>query len=172
MALSGVHQIPIRVVINKDPVASDMTVYNAWIYAVNGILVRAFVGPEGVCAWGAITKSDLVIAKAPVTADTVISAPTTSAAAFVSSAVSSTVASSPSAHSRDLTARGILYCGCPVDHVFYVCRGCIEAALHLRVAQDVGLQTNKVAGFQSIKEFFDLLVFEHTAVCSQRLLVI
>ena len=48
MALSGVHQIPIRVVINKDPVASDMTVYNAWLHAVNGFLVRAFVGPEGV----------------------------------------------------------------------------------------------------------------------------
>ena len=60
----------------------------------------------------------------------------------------------------------------PVDHVFYVCRGCIEVATHLRVAQDVGLQTNKVAVFQSIKEFVNLLVFEHTAVCSQRLMVI
>ena len=29
VALSGVHQIAVRVVINKDPVASDMTVYNA-----------------------------------------------------------------------------------------------------------------------------------------------
>ena len=29
MALSGVHQIAVRVVINEDPVASDMTVYNA-----------------------------------------------------------------------------------------------------------------------------------------------
>ena len=44
MALSGVHQIPIRVVINEDPVASDMTVYNSWLHAVNGFLVRAFVG--------------------------------------------------------------------------------------------------------------------------------
>ena len=108
MALSGVHQIPIRVVINKDPVASDMTVYNAWLHAVNGFLVRAFVGPEGVCAWGAITSSVLVIATAPVSAATVISAPTTSTAAFMSSAVSATGAFSPSSHSRDLTARGIL----------------------------------------------------------------
>ena len=29
MALSGVHQIAVRVFINKNPVASDMTVYNA-----------------------------------------------------------------------------------------------------------------------------------------------
>ena len=48
MALSGVHQIAIRVVINEDPVASDMTVYNFWLHAVNGLLVRASVGPEGV----------------------------------------------------------------------------------------------------------------------------
>ena len=108
MAISGVHQIPIRVVINEDPVASDMAVYNAWLHAVNGILVRAFVRSEGVCVWGAITTSVLVIATAPEAAATVISAPTTSAAAFASSAVSATAVSSPSAHSRDLTARGIL----------------------------------------------------------------
>ena len=29
VAISGVHHIAVRVVINKDPVASDMTVYNA-----------------------------------------------------------------------------------------------------------------------------------------------
>ena len=28
IALSGVHQIAVRVVINEDPVSSDMTVYN------------------------------------------------------------------------------------------------------------------------------------------------
>ena len=39
MALSGVHQIAVRVVINEDPVASDMTVYNVWLHAVNGVLV-------------------------------------------------------------------------------------------------------------------------------------
>ena len=108
MALSGVHQIPIRVVINKDPVASDMAVYNTWIHAVNGILVRSFVRPEGVCAWGAIITSVLVIATTPVSAATVISTPTTSAAASASSVVSATAASSPSAHSSNLTARGII----------------------------------------------------------------
>ena len=63
MALSGVHQIPICVVINKDPFASDMAVYNAWLHAVNSILVRAFVRSEGVCVWGAITTSVLVMTK-------------------------------------------------------------------------------------------------------------
>ena len=108
MALSGDHQIPIRVVINKDPVASDMEVYNAWLHAVNGILVRAFVRSEGVCVWGAVTTSVLVISTAPVSAATVMSAPTTSAVAFASTAVSATAASSPSTHSSDLTARGVL----------------------------------------------------------------
>ena len=77
MALSGVHQIPICVVINEDPVASDMAVYNDWLHAVNGILVRAFVRSEGVCVWGAVTTSVLVIATAPVSAATVVSAPST-----------------------------------------------------------------------------------------------
>ena len=108
MALSGVHQIPIRVVINEDPVASEMAVYNSWLHAVNGILVRAFVRSEGVCVWGAVTTSVLVIATAPMSAATVISVPTTSAAAYTSNAVSATSVSSPSAHSSDLTARGIL----------------------------------------------------------------
>ena len=66
MALSGVHQIPIHVVINEYPVASDMAVYNAWLYAVNGILVRAFARSEGVCVWGAVTTPVLVIATAPI----------------------------------------------------------------------------------------------------------
>ena len=43
MALSGVHLIVVRVVINEDPVASDMTVYNVWLHAVNGVLVRAVI---------------------------------------------------------------------------------------------------------------------------------
>ena len=51
MALSGVHQSPICVVINEDPFASDMAAYNAWLHAVNGILVRAFFRSEGVCVW-------------------------------------------------------------------------------------------------------------------------
>ena len=46
MALSGVHQIVVRVVINEDPVASDMTVYNVWLHAVNGVLVRAGLRAE------------------------------------------------------------------------------------------------------------------------------
>ena len=47
MALSGVHLFIVRVITNKDPVASDISVYNAWIYAVNGVLVRAFFRSEG-----------------------------------------------------------------------------------------------------------------------------
>ena len=46
MVISGVHQIEVRVVINKDPVASDMTVYNVWLHAVNGVLVRAGLRAE------------------------------------------------------------------------------------------------------------------------------
>ena len=48
MALSVVHLFVVSDIINKDPVASDMTVYNVWLHAVNGFLVRASVGPEGV----------------------------------------------------------------------------------------------------------------------------
>ena len=46
MAISGVHQIAVRVVINKDPVASDRTVYNVWLHAANGVLVRAGLRAE------------------------------------------------------------------------------------------------------------------------------
>ena len=46
MALSGIHQIAVRVVINKDPVTSDMTVYNFWLHAFNGVLVRAGLRAE------------------------------------------------------------------------------------------------------------------------------
>ena len=46
MALSGVHQIAVLVVIKKDPVASDMTVYNVWLHAVNGVLVRSGLRAE------------------------------------------------------------------------------------------------------------------------------
>ena len=74
MALSGVHHSPIFVVINKYPFASDMPAYNVCLHAVNGILVRAFVRSEGVCVWGAVTTSILVIATAPMSAATVLSA--------------------------------------------------------------------------------------------------
>ena len=47
MALSGVLLIVVWDVINKDPVASDMTVYNVWLHAVNGVLVRAVLRSEG-----------------------------------------------------------------------------------------------------------------------------
>ena len=47
MALSGVHQIVVRVVMNKDPVVSDMTVYNVWLHAVDGVLVRSVLRYEG-----------------------------------------------------------------------------------------------------------------------------
>ena len=46
MVLIGVHQIVIRVVINEDPVASDKAVYNVWLHAVNGVLVRAVIRSE------------------------------------------------------------------------------------------------------------------------------
>ena len=46
MAFSGVHFIVVRVVINEYSVASDMTVYNVWLHAVNGILVRAVLRSE------------------------------------------------------------------------------------------------------------------------------
>ena len=47
MVLSGVHMIVVRDIINKDPVASDMTVYNVRIHAINVILVRAVLRFEG-----------------------------------------------------------------------------------------------------------------------------
>ena len=61
---------------NKDPVSGDIAVYYARFIAVNGILVRAFVRSEGVCVWGVVTTSVLVIATAPVSAATVMSAST------------------------------------------------------------------------------------------------
>ena len=47
IALSGVHQITVRVVIKEDHVASDMTVYNVWLHAVDGVLVRSVLRYEG-----------------------------------------------------------------------------------------------------------------------------
>ena len=47
MALSGVHLIVVRVVINEDHVASDMTVYNVQLHAVSGVLVRVVLRSEG-----------------------------------------------------------------------------------------------------------------------------
>ena len=46
MALSGVHLFIERVITNEDPVASDIAVYNARLYAVNGVLVRAVFRSE------------------------------------------------------------------------------------------------------------------------------
>ena len=48
MTLSGSHFCVVLLITNKDPVASDIAAYNARFCAVNGILVRASVGPEGV----------------------------------------------------------------------------------------------------------------------------
>ena len=146
--------------------------YYAGFSAVNGVLVRAFFGAEGVWVWGAITTSATVISTVPVSAATVISVPTTSGAAIAPTAVSATAASSPSDHIRHLTARGILYLWRPIHHVLYVCRGRIEVIAHLLVAQDVGFQANKVVAFQPIKKAVNLLFFEHTIVCSQRVLFI
>ena len=47
MALSGVHICIVHVITNKYPVASDIEVYNAWICAVNSVLVRVVFGSEG-----------------------------------------------------------------------------------------------------------------------------
>ena len=47
MALNVVHIFVVRTVINGDPVASDIAVYNDWLYAVNGVLVRAVFRSEG-----------------------------------------------------------------------------------------------------------------------------
>ena len=85
-----------------------MPVYNVCLHAVNGILVRAFVRSEGVCVWGAVTTSVLVTATAPMSAATVLSAASTFAAPFTSDAVCATAAPSPSSHSSNLTARGVL----------------------------------------------------------------
>ena len=46
MALNGVHLIVVREVIDKYPVASDMTVYNVWPHTVKGVLVRAGLRAE------------------------------------------------------------------------------------------------------------------------------
>ena len=47
MAHSDVHLFVVRVIINEDPVVSDIAVYNARLYAVNGVLVRAVFRSEG-----------------------------------------------------------------------------------------------------------------------------
>ena len=47
MALSGVHLIFVRGVINEYPVASDMTVYNVRLHAVNGVLFRSVLRSKG-----------------------------------------------------------------------------------------------------------------------------
>ena len=47
MTLSGVHFFILRMITNEDPVASDIALYNARIYAVNSVLVRAFFRSEG-----------------------------------------------------------------------------------------------------------------------------
>ena len=69
----------------------------------------AVVSLKSLCNFGLVRMLDLKPIKwLCVSAATVISTPTTSAAAFASSAVSATAASSPSAHISNLTARGIL----------------------------------------------------------------
>ena len=47
MAFSGVHLFIVHVITNEDPVASDIAVYNAQLYAGNGVLVRAVFRSEG-----------------------------------------------------------------------------------------------------------------------------
>ena len=47
MALSGVHLFVVREVINEDPVASDIAVYNARHHAVNSVLVTTVFRSEG-----------------------------------------------------------------------------------------------------------------------------
>ena len=47
MMLSGVYLFIVRVITNKYPVTRDIAVYNARIYAVNGVLVWAVFRSEG-----------------------------------------------------------------------------------------------------------------------------
>ena len=47
MVLSGVHLVVVRVVISEDTVASDITVYNVRIHAVNDVLVMEVLKSEG-----------------------------------------------------------------------------------------------------------------------------
>ena len=47
MVLSGVHLFIVHMITNEDPVTSDIAVYNARLYAVNGVVVRAVFGSEG-----------------------------------------------------------------------------------------------------------------------------
>ena len=115
------------------------------------------------------------IATAPVSVTTVIFVPTTSVtsgAAITSTATSATATSPASDHSRHLTARGCMYFWRPIHHIFYVCRGRIEVITQPLVAQDVGLQTNKVFSLQPIKQEVDPLVLKHAFVFSQLSLVI
>ena len=100
----------------------------------------------------------MVISTASVYVTTVKSAPTTSVtsgAAIASTAASTTAKSPASAHSRHLTARDCIYFLRPIHHIFYVCCGRIEVITQRWVAQDVGLQTNKVFYLQSIKQEVD-----------------
>ena len=47
MALIGIHLFIVHVITNEDPVAIDIAVYKARVYAVNGVLVRAVFRSEG-----------------------------------------------------------------------------------------------------------------------------
>ena len=47
MALSGIHLFVVCLITKKDPVSSDIEVYNSLLYAVNGVLVRAVFRSEG-----------------------------------------------------------------------------------------------------------------------------
>ena len=47
IVLSVIHLFVLREVINEDPVASDIAVYNARLHAVNGVLVREVLRSEG-----------------------------------------------------------------------------------------------------------------------------
>ena len=60
----------------------------------------------------------------------------------------------------------------PINYIFYVCRGRIEVITQRWVAQDVGLQTNKMFALQPIKQEFEPSALKHAFVFSQRSLVI
>ena len=52
MTLSDIHVRVVHLITHEDPIYDDIAAYYAGFDAVNGVLVRAFVGVEGVCVWG------------------------------------------------------------------------------------------------------------------------
>ena len=52
MTLSGIHVRVVHLITNKDPISGDIAACYSGFDVVNGVLVRVFVGVEGVFVWG------------------------------------------------------------------------------------------------------------------------